>query len=76
MGVAPFGVTVTVFTGPAAMYENHTSLTGTVLQVLVVFDEVALIEDELMHTVPLAGMITGCAEAQLLLAGCANRIEP
>ena len=63
---------MTVFEGPAAMNVNQTSFTVTVLQLFVVNELVAETELELMQTVPLLGIITGCAVMQLSLAGCAD----
>lgn len=57
------------------MKVNQTSLTVTALQLLVVSELVAETELELMHIVPLAGMMTGCAVAQLSLAGWANVVD-
>jgi hypothetical protein len=70
-GVKPLGVTVIVLTGPAATNENQTSFTTNVLHPLVVFEEVAYTDEELMQIVPPVGMITGCAVTQSLFAGCA-----
>jgi hypothetical protein len=66
------GVIVIVLDGPAAIKENQTSFTATRLHVLVVFDDVAPREEELMHIVPLGGMIMGWAVRQLSFAGCAK----
>jgi hypothetical protein len=48
------------------MKVNQTSLTVTALQLLVVSELVVEIELELMHIVPLAGMMTGCAVAHFI----------
>ena len=69
MGPPPVGVTVTVFDGPAAINENHTSLTTVALHILVVLEDVAPTELAVMHTFPLGGIIAGWAVTQLLLAG-------